>query len=166
MRPYKHPPPDQFALERIFHALSDPARLAIVRHLANVGMATCGELDGGRPKSSMSHHFRILREAGLIQTRPEGSIHQNTLRRVELDARFPGLLTAILAQAVHQGEDDQGRRGKQGDPQGQGDKAVRTAGKGPRLAATAGGGSGGKVPSRAGGQPRPRPGSTGTHEDR
>ncbi len=100
MRPYKHPPADQFTLERIFHALSDPARLAIVRHLARVGMATCGELDGGRPKSSMSHHFRILREAGLLQTRAEGSVHQNTLRRDELDARFPGLLATILAQSV------------------------------------------------------------------
>lgn len=98
MRPYKHPPADQLTLERIFHALSDPARLEIVRHLARVGTATCGELDGGRPKSSMSHHFRILREAGLIQTHTEGASHQNALRLADLDARFPGLLEAILAQ--------------------------------------------------------------------
>ena len=101
MRPYKHPPADQLTLERIFHALSDPARLAIVRHLARVGTATCGELDGGRPKSSMSHHFRILREAGLIHTQTEGAIHQNALRRDDLGARFPGLLDAILAQPPH-----------------------------------------------------------------
>jgi DNA-binding transcriptional ArsR family regulator len=98
MRPYKHPTADQFTLERIFHALSDPARMEIVRHLARVEAATCGELDGGRPKSSMSHHFRILRDAGLVHTRAAGTIHQNTLRATELNARFPGLLKAILAQ--------------------------------------------------------------------
>ena len=99
MRPYKHPNADELTLERIFHALSDPARLEIVRHLARVEAATCGELDGGRPKSSMSHHFRILRDAGLVHTRAAGTVHQNTLRAAELDARFPGLLKAILAQA-------------------------------------------------------------------
>jgi DNA-binding transcriptional ArsR family regulator len=100
MRPYKHPTADQFALERIFQALSDPIRLEIVRHLDRVTEATCGELDGGRPKSSMSHHFRILRDAGLVQTRGAGTVHQNTLRREELNARFPGLLDAILAQSA------------------------------------------------------------------
>lgn len=104
MRPYKHPSTEQLTLERIFHALSDPIRLDIVRHLARVDMATCGELDGGRPKSSMSHHFRILRDAGLVNTHAEGTVHQNTLRLVELNARFPGLLDAILAQAAEGGE--------------------------------------------------------------
>jgi DNA-binding transcriptional ArsR family regulator len=99
MRPYKHPSPDQLSLERIFHALSDPIRLEIVQYLARVEMATCGELDGGRPKSSMSHHFRILREAGLLYTQTEGTNHQNRLRLEELHARFPGLMDAILAQA-------------------------------------------------------------------
>ncbi|OXC78833.1 Transcriptional regulator, ArsR family [Caballeronia sordidicola] len=73
-------------------------RLDIVLHLSHVTEATCGELDGGRPKSSMSHHFRILREAGLVQTRVAGTVHQNTLRRAELDSRFPGLMDAILSQ--------------------------------------------------------------------
>ena len=103
MRPYKHPTADQFTLERIFHALSDPARLEIVRHLARVETATCGELDCGRPKSSMSHHFRILRDAGLVHTRAAGAIHQNTLRLADLNTRFPGLLKAILAQAPESG---------------------------------------------------------------
>lgn len=100
MRSYRHPVPEEFTLERLFHALSDPVRLEIVRHLARVAEATCGELDGGRPKSSMSHHFRILREAGLVHTRVAGTVHQNTLRRVELEARFPGLIAAVLAQAA------------------------------------------------------------------
>ena len=66
MRPFKHPNPDDFVLERVLYALSDPVRLEIVRRLAEVGEASCGELDGGRPKSSMSHHFRVLRDAGLV----------------------------------------------------------------------------------------------------
>jgi len=98
MRTYNHPSAEDFTLERIFQALSDPVRLDIVRHLSRVTEATCGELDGGRPKSSMSHHFRILREAGLVQTRVAGTVHQNTLRRAELDSRFDGLLDAILKQ--------------------------------------------------------------------
>ena len=100
MRPYKHPTAEQFTLERIFHALSDPARMEIVRYLSRVEAATCGELDGGRPKSSMSHHFRILRDAGLVQTIAAGTVHQNTLRRSEMNTRFPGLLDAILKQGT------------------------------------------------------------------
>ena len=98
MRTYNHPSAEDFTLERIFQALSDPVRLDIVRHLSRVTEATCGELGSGRPKSSMSHHFRILREAGLVQTRVAGTVHQNTLRRAELDSQFHGLLDAILKQ--------------------------------------------------------------------
>ncbi|TBU94606.1 ArsR/SmtB family transcription factor [Stutzerimonas kirkiae] len=98
MRPFKHPSAKDFTLERIFHALSDPVRLEIIRHLARVSEATCGELDGGRPKSSMSHHFRVLRDAGLVQTSHAGTTHINRLRREELDARFPGLMAAVLEQ--------------------------------------------------------------------
>jgi DNA-binding transcriptional ArsR family regulator len=99
MRAYKHPDPDSFELERILYALSDPVRLEIVRHLAGVAAATCGELDGGRPKSSVSHHFRVLRDSGLVHTRNVGTTHMNSLRGEELDARFPGLLSAILGQS-------------------------------------------------------------------
>lgn len=98
MRTYTHPAPEDFVLERIFHALSDPVRLEIVQRLSRVEEASCGELDGGRPKSSMSHHFRILREAGLVRTSVAGTVHQNTLRRSELNERFPGLVDAILKQ--------------------------------------------------------------------
>ncbi|MFC3337856.1 ArsR/SmtB family transcription factor [Paracandidimonas soli] len=96
MRPFKHPAAEDLTLERLFHALSDPVRLDIVRTLASVEEASCSELDGGRPKSSMSHHFRVLREAGLVHTRHAGTTHINTLRRADLDARWPGLLASIL----------------------------------------------------------------------
>jgi len=98
MRAYKHPEPEAFALERVLYALSDPVRMEIVRHLAGVAEATCGELDGGRPKSSVSHHFRVLRDAGLVHTRNVGTTHMNSLRGEELEMRFPGLLAAILRQ--------------------------------------------------------------------
>lgn len=96
MRPFKHPDPNDFVLERVLYALSDPVRLGIVRHLARVAEASCGELDGGRPKSSMSHHFRVLRDAGLVCTYGMGTTHMNSLRREDMEHRFPGLLDAIL----------------------------------------------------------------------
>jgi len=98
MRPYKHPAASELVLERVLYALSDSIRLDIVRHLARVDSATCGELDGGRPKSTVSHHFKVLREAGLVFTETTGTSHINILRRTEVDGRFPGLLAAILAQ--------------------------------------------------------------------
>lgn len=98
MRAYTHPNPEDLTLERLLYALSDPVRMEIVRHLAGVAEASCGELDGGRPKSSMSHHFRVLRDAGLVQTRSVGTTHLNALRAEDLEGRFPGLLASILAQ--------------------------------------------------------------------
>jgi DNA-binding transcriptional ArsR family regulator len=98
MRIYSHPLTQAFVLERIFQALSDPVRLDIVRTLARMKTASCGELDNGRPKSSMSHHYRILRESGLMRTDVAGTIHSNSLRRVDLEHRFPGLLKAVLKQ--------------------------------------------------------------------
>ena len=98
MRAFKHPSASDFVLERVLYALSDPFRLEIVRHLGRVTEASCGELDGGRPKSSMSHHFRVLRDAGLVHTQNVGTLHMNSLRSADLNSRFPGLLTAILAQ--------------------------------------------------------------------
>ena len=98
MRPLKHPAHDDLSLERVLYALSDSIRLDIVRHLARVEVATCGELDGGRPKSTVSHHFKVLREAGLVETENNGTNHMNRLRRADIESRFPGLLAAILKQ--------------------------------------------------------------------
>ncbi len=101
MRPFKHPAASELSLERVLYALSDSIRLDIVRHLARVETATCGELDGGRPKSTVSHHFKVLREAGLVFTKNNGTIHMNTLRREDIESRFPGLLAAILTQQTN-----------------------------------------------------------------
>ena len=98
MRHARLPASDEIALEDVFHALSDPFRLEVVRRLATEGEASCQALEGDRPKSSVSHHFRVLREAGLIRTRNEGATRMNALRREDIDRRFPGLLSCVLAR--------------------------------------------------------------------
>jgi DNA-binding transcriptional ArsR family regulator len=80
-------------------ALSDPVRVAIVRALAAQGEFACGTLELGVSPATRSHHFRVLREAGITLTRPEGTHRYVSLRRDELDARFPGLLDAVLSAA-------------------------------------------------------------------
>jgi DNA-binding transcriptional ArsR family regulator len=86
-------------LATVMAALSDPARVAIVRALAADGERTCGSFDLGISKATRSHHFRVLREAGVTHTRAEGTHRHISLRRDDLDARFPGLLDAVLAAA-------------------------------------------------------------------
>jgi DNA-binding transcriptional ArsR family regulator len=83
-------------LAEVLHALSDPARLEIVRGLATDGERQCGSFDLGLTKATRSHHFKVLREAGLTFTRLEGTARFVTLRRDELDAKFPGLLDAVV----------------------------------------------------------------------
>jgi len=79
------------------YALSDPTRLEIVGQLASAGRKmTCGEFDLNRPKSSMSHHFKILRAAGIVETLIEGTEHMNALRVAEIEQKFPGVLQSVL----------------------------------------------------------------------
>ena len=97
MRQMKHPPIDQVDMTDIMHALSDPTRLEIIRCLASKHQPmTCGELVLDRPKSSMSHHFKILRSAGLVRTVIEGTEHMNSLRLAEIEKKFPNVLSSIL----------------------------------------------------------------------
>ncbi len=88
-------------LETVLYALSDPVRLHIVRNLADRGAQACFAAVAGLdiPKSTQSHHYRILREAGVIAQRKEGVCFISTLRRDELDKRFPGLIDAVLRSA-------------------------------------------------------------------
>ncbi len=97
MRQIKHPAIEQVELTDIMYALSDPTRLEIVARLAHAGRKmTCGEFDLNRPKSSMSHHFKILRSAGLVETLIEGTEHMNALRVAEIEQKFPGILQSVL----------------------------------------------------------------------
>ncbi len=97
MRKIKHPALAQVELTDVMHALSDPARIEIVRCLARARRPmTCGEIEVDRPKSTMSHHFKILRGAGLLETTTRGTEHFNALRTAELEARFPGVMKSLL----------------------------------------------------------------------
>ncbi|MBE7209665.1 MAG: helix-turn-helix transcriptional regulator [Gluconacetobacter diazotrophicus] len=86
-------------LEAVFRALGDPVRLGVVLQLRRDGPCSCAVLDGGRPKSTMSHHFRVLRRAGLVLTEIRGTTHMNTLCAEAVEARFPGLLALLDAEA-------------------------------------------------------------------
>lgn len=94
-----HPDVADVALTDVLFALSDPARLELVRMLASSGsltVAECHAVDPSAPKSTFSHHLKTLREAGLIRNEPSGRQRVLTLRREELDDRFPGLLGSVL----------------------------------------------------------------------
>jgi DNA-binding transcriptional ArsR family regulator len=89
---------EDLRIEDVFHALSDPVRLQIVRVLgADEGARACGTFGLPVAKSTASHHFRVLREAGVIRQRDEGRQRMTELRRDDLEARFPGLLATVTA---------------------------------------------------------------------
>ncbi len=87
-------------LPGVLFALSDPTRLSIVKYLADhQGETICAAVGVPLSKSSCSRHFKVLRESGVIRMLPRGAAYLNSLRREELDARFPGLLDAVLQSA-------------------------------------------------------------------
>jgi DNA-binding transcriptional ArsR family regulator len=111
MRPLLHPSIDDVTLEGILHALADPVRVAIYTELAaSESPQTCSNLQqvlGERPvpKSTLSQHFRILRESGLIRSERAGVEMRSQTRCKEIERRFPGLLPSILkAYAAEAGE--------------------------------------------------------------
>jgi DNA-binding transcriptional ArsR family regulator len=94
-----HPAAAEIELAEVLHALSDPVRLRIVAALAESGERPCGAIDVPVAKSTCTHHFRVLREAGVISQREAGTARLNSLRRDELERRFPGLLESVLRSA-------------------------------------------------------------------
>lgn len=96
-----HPAAEDIELSAVLHALSDPHRVRIVRALdEDPTPRPCGSFKLGVTKSTSTHHFRVLREAGVISQQLVGTTKMTTLRREDLDARFPGLLDAILSAAA------------------------------------------------------------------
>jgi DNA-binding transcriptional ArsR family regulator len=94
-----HPGRDEIELAAVLHALSDPVRLQIVSALADGVEQSCGSLSLPVSKSTCAHHFRVLREAGVIRQRLVSTTRLNSLRREDLDELFPGLMDAVLASA-------------------------------------------------------------------
>ncbi len=97
MRTIAHPVPEQISLRGLLHALSDPVRLEIVRALGERGETSCGGLGVRVSKSTLTHHLKVLRDAGLTQTRCEGVQRLVSLRDEDVETRFPGLLGCVLA---------------------------------------------------------------------
>ncbi|NMG05821.1 helix-turn-helix domain-containing protein [Brasilonema sp. UFV-L1] len=96
MRFLYHPDRKHISLAGVLYALGDPVRLEIVRRLAVKEEQCCADFDFAIAKSTMSNHFKILRESGVVLSRKEGTQHMNMLRKDDLDALFPGLLDAVL----------------------------------------------------------------------
>ena len=108
MRLLYHPDRKDISLVGVLYALGDPVRLEMVRLVATKGELPCAAFDFALvdgttsraiAKSTMSHHFRVLRESGVLSCRKEGTQHINSLRRDDLDALFPGLLDVVLKAA-------------------------------------------------------------------
>jgi DNA-binding transcriptional ArsR family regulator len=94
------PERSEIHLVSVLHALSDPVRLCIVRELAeDAGERRCGSFQFAVTKSTMTHHFKVLREAGVIRQRQDATLRLTSLRREDLEARFPGLLDRVLEAA-------------------------------------------------------------------
>lgn len=106
MKPLFHPSIEDVTVEGILHALSDPLRVAIFMDIAGTNCSlTCSNFPSARennvPKSTLSQHFKVLREAGLIRGERQGVEMKNVSRCAELDKRFPGLIAAIVrAKAI------------------------------------------------------------------
>lgn len=99
-RTLTHTDPDAVGLQAALDAVSDPVRRTLLRALAARPdwSCACGTIDLPVSKATRSHHFGVLRAAGLIEQRDEGPRRVNRLRRAEFDARFPGLLDLVLAE--------------------------------------------------------------------
>ena len=97
-RPFVHPAVEDVTLESVLYALADSTRLEIVKTLASgrCGMNCSKAAPADLPKSTQSHHFQVLREAGLIRSERRGTDVVNSLRCTELDKRFPGVIASIL----------------------------------------------------------------------
>lgn len=100
---FVHPTKEDITLDGVLAALADPMRLRIMRSLMEVeGCLSCSEAAPcpNMAKSTLSHHFRILREAGLIRTSKSGVENRNVVRAEEIDQRFPGLLELVMKLSV------------------------------------------------------------------
>jgi DNA-binding transcriptional ArsR family regulator len=97
----EHPELSQVSLQQVLDALVDPVRRGVVSQLAGAGEdMSCGRFESPVSLSTLTHHFSVLREAGVIRQYYVGTTKMNTLRAEEMEARFPGLLSAVLAAAA------------------------------------------------------------------
>lgn len=96
MKILHHPDKADIQLPNVLHALSDPVRLYILNKLHHSGECSCGDIEVPVVKSTLSHHARTMREAGVIRVRTAGTQRILSIRTEDLEERFPGLLHSIL----------------------------------------------------------------------
>lgn len=100
MTQFVHPSKEDIRLAGLMNAFADPIRLCIFKSLMNEnGCMSCSEAAAAHkkmPKSTLSHHFRIMRESGLIHTTKQGVEHRNVIRKDEINEKFPGLLKTMM----------------------------------------------------------------------
>ncbi|MEU6505204.1 helix-turn-helix domain-containing protein [Streptomyces sp. NPDC046942] len=100
-RTVEHPDLSEVSLQQVLEALVDPVRRMVVSQLARAGEdKSCGTFDAPVSLSTLTHHFNVLREAGVIRQYYVGTTKMNTLRTDEMEQRFPGLLSAVLATSL------------------------------------------------------------------
>lgn len=98
------------SVQQVLAALQDPIRLEMVRRLSNAGAAVqCGALYDGINKSTATHHFKILREAGLTERSIADGLTYQRLRVDEIEQAIPGLLAAVVTSANHETANREGR---------------------------------------------------------
>ncbi|MGG4494912.1 ArsR/SmtB family transcription factor [Brevibacillus reuszeri] len=107
MKILHHPDRSDIHLSSVLYALSDPVRLYIVSEIKKAGERTCGDISVPVAKSTLSHHARCLREAGIVHVRVQGTQRFLSLRTEDLEFRFPGLLASILNAFDSSSEKDQ-----------------------------------------------------------
>lgn len=103
MRPLFHPNISDISLEWVLYSLSDKIRLRIVSQLFYLGEQSCIQFDNLAGKTALSHHFKVLRENGLINVRIEGRHRFLSIRLNELNARFPHLIETIISSSKYRG---------------------------------------------------------------
>jgi DNA-binding transcriptional ArsR family regulator len=104
MKILHHPDKADIQLSSVLYALSDPVRLFILAELRRSGERTCGDIDVPVVKSTLSHHARTLREAGVVSVRVHGTQRFLSIRTEDLESRFPGLFTSVMNAYEHSGE--------------------------------------------------------------
>lgn len=100
--PYPQPEPDEIRLTEILRALADPGRVKMLQVLADGEYHACTVEEYGLDltKSTLSHHFKALREAGLTTVRIDGRHHSIALRRDDIESRFPGLIGSLTSETA------------------------------------------------------------------
>jgi DNA-binding transcriptional ArsR family regulator len=103
VRELQHPLPEQISLSALYDALRDPVRRKIILKLSEEGELNCSRFLEHGTKANLSYHFARLREAGLTSMRLEGTLRYIDLRIDDLEARFPGLLAAVIDSVREEG---------------------------------------------------------------